>query len=176
VVADELLLVHAGTAVPFDGDLEDYARWLATSAAATPANPPAATAAAAEASAAAGAAVAAVATPRTPAKTAAAPQRATPEDRKARKRLQAQQREALGPLRAAVAEQERELARLLATRSEIEQQLARPATALEDDRQRLKQLALRQAELSRLIQGMESAWMEAAARLETLAARQQGVD
>jgi ATP-binding cassette subfamily F protein 3 len=33
-VADELVLVDAGRAVPFDGDLEDYARWFLTSAAA----------------------------------------------------------------------------------------------------------------------------------------------
>jgi ATP-binding cassette subfamily F protein 3 len=33
-VADELILVDGGRAVPFDGDLEDYARWFLTSAAA----------------------------------------------------------------------------------------------------------------------------------------------
>ena len=32
-VADELILVDAGRASPFDGDLEDYARWFMTSAA-----------------------------------------------------------------------------------------------------------------------------------------------
>src|SRR5678815_200833 len=32
-VADELILVDAGRATPFDGDLEDYARWFLTSAA-----------------------------------------------------------------------------------------------------------------------------------------------
>ena len=35
-VADELILVDAGRATPFDGDLEDYARWFALSAAAAP--------------------------------------------------------------------------------------------------------------------------------------------
>jgi ATP-binding cassette, subfamily F, member 3 len=153
VVADELLLVHAGSVAPFDGDLEDYARWLATSA--TPG-----------AGAQAGAAG------------SAAPQatRGTPEARKQRKREQATLRAALGPLRLAVAEQERELTRLLATRSQIEQQLAQPAGSPDGDRKRLKELRLRQAELSRVIQGVESAWMEAAARLEALAAQQQGVD
>ena len=34
-VADELILVDAGRAAPFDGDLEDYARWFITSAAPT---------------------------------------------------------------------------------------------------------------------------------------------
>jgi septal ring factor EnvC (AmiA/AmiB activator) len=79
-------------------------------------------------------------------------------------------------LRQALAEQERELARLTAARSQIEQQLALPAPELAGDRKRLKDLALQQAELSRLITGLESAWIEAAAHLENLAAQQQGVD
>jgi ATP-binding cassette, subfamily F, member 3 len=33
--ADELLLVHDGKVAPFDGDLDDYANWFATSAAAS---------------------------------------------------------------------------------------------------------------------------------------------
>jgi len=170
VVADELLLVHAGAVAPFDGDLEDYARWLASSGVAT--EVPAALASArpaprAEAANAAGAPAAAA---------AAAAARGTPEARKQRKRAQAERRSALGPLRAALAEQERELAQLLATRSQVERQLALPAAELAGDRKRLKELALQQAELSRLISGLESAWIEAAARLEALAAQQQGVD
>ena len=163
VVADELLLVHAGGVAPFDGDLEDYARWLASSAGAAPGVAKAAPAAVAGlpgAGAVAGAQVA----------------RGTPEARKQRKRTQAQRRAALGPPRAALAAQERELERLLATRSQIEQQLAAPAPSVDADRKHLKELAQQQAELSRVIQGLESAWMEAAARLEALAAQQQGVD
>ena len=76
----------------------------------------------------------------------------------------------------ALAAQELELERLLATRSQIEQQLAAPAPSVDADRKHLKELAQQQAELSRVIQGLESAWMEAAARLEALAAQQQGVD
>jgi ATP-binding cassette subfamily F protein 3 len=38
-VADELLLVDAGRATPFDGDLEDYARWFQVSAAAAAETP-----------------------------------------------------------------------------------------------------------------------------------------
>jgi len=167
VVADELLLVHAGGVAPFDGDLEDYARWLATSGD--------------TAAGAAGGIAAVAATTAAPTTGAAAPpiavaQRGTPEARKQRKRAQAQRRSSLGPLRAALAEQERELAQLLATRSQIEHQLAVPAVELAGDRKRLKELALQQAELSRLISGLESAWIEAAARLETLAAQQQDVD
>ena len=166
VVADELLLVHAGAVEPFDGDLEDYARWLSTSAAAQAAVPAveAATGAVpAEAMRPVGAAIGGVA-------------RGTPEARKQRKRAEAERRAALGPLKAALAKQERELERLVATRSEIERELALPPADLEADRKRLMQLTRQQAQLNRVIQGAESAWMEAAARLEALVASQQDVD
>ena len=160
VVADELLLVHQGRVTSFDGDLEDYARWLATSGA-----PPAAGTAKAPASAGLKAANGSSATAR-----------ATPEVRKQRKRAQAERRAALGPLKAALAEQERELERLLARRGEVERELALPPAQPEQGRQRLSELMQQQAQLSQLIQGLESAWVEAAARLEALAAQQQGVD
>jgi ATP-binding cassette subfamily F protein 3 len=164
VVADELLLVHAGGVAPFDGDLEDYARWLATGGASPGGAAP-------MASAGALAAAAGVTTSRPPEEP-----RGTPEARKQRKRAQAQRRAALGPLRMALAEQERELERLLATRTQIERELASPPPSAETDRKRLKELTQQQVQLNRVIQGLESAWMEAAARLETLAAQQQGVD
>ena len=82
----------------------------------------------------------------------------------------------MGPLKAALAKQERELERLVATRSEIERELALPPADLEADRKRLMRLTQQQAQLSRVIQGAESAWMEAAARLEALVASQQDVD
>ena len=44
------------------------------------------------------------------------------------------------------------------------------------DRKRLTELTQRQAQLNQLIRSLEGAWMEAAARLEALAATQQGVD
>jgi ATP-binding cassette subfamily F protein 3 len=168
VVADELLLVHAGAVEPFDGDLEDYARWLSTSAAAQEA---ATAAASASAATPAGQAPAA-----RPAAAIGGEPRGTPEARKQRKRAEAERRAALGPLKAALAKQEKELERLVATRSEIERELALPPTAPEADRKRLMHLTQQQAKLSRVIQGLESAWMEAAARLEALAASQQDVD
>jgi ATP-binding cassette subfamily F protein 3 len=171
VVADELLLVHAGKVAAFDGDLEDYARWLATSGApqaAAPALPTDVEASAGQAlmgSQATGAAGRPGSEPR-----------GTPEVRKQRKRAQAERRATLGPLKAALAQQERELERLVATRSEIERELALPPEHPDTDRKRLMELAQQQAQLNRLIQGLESAWMEAAARLEALAAQQQDVD
>jgi ATP-binding cassette subfamily F protein 3 len=158
VVADELLLVHRGSVSAFDGDLEDYARWLASNTSA----------------AGSGAAAAAPAAPEL-AKPGSRPAKAG-EARKQRKRTQAQQRAALGPLKAALAEQERELERLLASRREVERELARPAEPAAIDRKRLTELTQRQAQLNQLIRSLEGAWMEAAARLVALAATQQGVD
>jgi ATP-binding cassette subfamily F protein 3 len=158
VVADELLLVHQGSVSAFDGDLEDYARWLASNTSA----------------AGSGAAAAAPAPPGL-AKPGSRSVKAG-EARKQRKRSQAQQRAALGPLKAALAEQERELERLLASRREVERELARPAEPAAIDRKRLTELTQRQAQLSQLIRSLEGAWMEAAARLEALAATQQDVD
>src|ERR1700722_16117697 len=166
VVADELLLVHGGAVEPFDGDLEDYARWLSTSAAAQ------ATVPAIEA--ATGVAPAATAATRPAGSAIGGVARGTPEARKQRKRAEAERRAALGPLKAALAKQERE--RLVATRSEIERELALPPADPAADRKRLMQLTQQQAQLNRVIQGAESAWMEAAARLEALAAPQQDVD
>ena len=161
VVADELLLVHAGRVASFDGDLEDYARWLATSSDAAAVTTDASVATGVRAGKA----------------TASVPaQRGTAQARKQRRRAQATRRDAEGALREALAEQERELARLNAARSQIEQQLALPEPQLASDRKRLKDLALQQAELSRLIAGLETAWIDAAAELETLAAQRQGVD
>jgi len=168
VVADELLLVHGGAVEPFDGDLEDYARWLSTSAAAQ------ATVPAIEA--ATGVAPAATAATRPAGSAIGGVARGTPEARKQRKRAEAERRAALGPLKAALAKQERELERLVATRSEIERELALPPADPAADRKRLMQLTQQQAQLNRVIQGAESAWMEAAARLEALAAPQQDVD
>ncbi|MFI4869981.1 MAG: ATP-binding cassette domain-containing protein [Steroidobacterales bacterium] len=142
VVADELLLVHQGRVTPFDGDLEDYAGWLASGGGAA----------------------------------AASDSVTTAPVRKQRKRSQAAQRAALGPMKAALAEQERELERLLSRRSEIERELALPPAQPAIDGKRLSELMQQQAQLSRLIQGVESAWIDAAARLEALAAQQQGVD
>jgi ATP-binding cassette subfamily F protein 3 len=94
--------------------------------------------------------------------------------RRARKRQEAQRRAALSPLRAQIAEQERELTQLLDERSQVEQALAVPDSAV--DRPRLIKLAQDQARLSKRITELESAWIEASERLERDTAQQQDVD
>ena len=96
------------------------------------------------------------------------------QSRRERKRQQAQRRAALSPLRAQIAEQERELARLLDERSQVERSLAIPDSTL--DRPGLVRLAQEQARLSKRITELESAWVEASERLERHSAQQQDVD
>jgi len=148
-VADEFRLVAGGRAEPFDGDLEDYARWLAN-------EPPA--------SQGAGAAA-----PPDAAPAAAAPAVAeTAEARKQRKRLEAQRRAALGPLRAAVAEQERQLERLGTERERLERELL--AASESADGARVARLLKEQADLARSIAQTEAAWMTAMGQLEAQSA------
>jgi ATP-binding cassette subfamily F protein 3 len=136
VVADQLLLVDQGRLGEFDGDLEDYARWLSASVAATP--------------------------------------RETADTRKARRRAEAQFRSALAPLRAHIADLERELNRLLDERCRIEQDLAIPGG--DGDRARLVKLAQDRASIVRRVAEVESAWIEASEQLEARIAEQQDID
>src|SRR5262249_7885513 len=100
-VADELYVVHDGRAEPFDGDLDDYAKWLAENE-----------------SASAGAAKSS--------QSAAADKPESAEARKQRKREEAERRNRLTPLRAAVEKCEKELERLTRQQAEIQAQLESP--------------------------------------------------
>ncbi|HEY6451518.1 MAG TPA: ATP-binding cassette domain-containing protein [Steroidobacteraceae bacterium] len=142
-VADEFRLVAHGRAEPFDGDLEDYARWLASTPAASSA-PPAASAA----------------------QSAAA--------RKQRKREEARQRAALGPVRAAIAELERELERLSAERASLERELLDSAAA--SDHERVSRLLREQARVARSIAAAEAAWMQSTEQLEAMSASRAPAD
>jgi ATP-binding cassette, subfamily F, member 3 len=145
-VADELIIVHAGRAAPFDGDLEDYARWLASSGAAV------------------GGAVPAPSTAPAPPPAATAP--ASAAQRREQRRLEAEERTRLAPLKAAIQEYERELAAMARERLELETRLATPAIYLPAARVQLQAALARQAELARLCRHTESAWLEASTALE----------
>jgi ATP-binding cassette subfamily F protein 3 len=149
-VADEFRLVSAGRAEPFDGDLEDYAQWLSDEPAVT---------------AGAGAASAALAAlPIAAAPKATGPVTETADVRKQRKRAEAQRRAALGPLRAAVAEQERTLESLGAERAKLERELLAASEA--GDSARVATLMKDQARVVKSIAAAESAWMRSSTDLE----------
>ena len=151
-VADELIVVHDGRAVSFDGDLEDYARWLAS-----------------------GGPVRAINSARAP--EVAQPVRApaapteTSEQRKQRKRDEAAERIRFGPLRATVQRQEQKLEKLARERAELERELAAPELYLPGSRTQLQAVLNRQKELERQSAEAEAAWLEASSRLETAAAQ-----
>ncbi len=140
-VVDQLYLVHAGRLAPFDGDLDDYAKWLAEAGnAASASGPQSATPAEREAE--------------------------TSESRKQRKREEAEYRNRLSPLRAAVSSVERELERLHAEQSQVQAALAGPEIYADESKQRLLELLERQARLARETEVAEAAWLEQTARLE----------
>jgi len=137
-VADELILVDAGRASSFDGDLEDYARWFMTSAAQTQEEEIASKPAPEE----------------------------TNEQKKQRKRLEAERRNRLSPLRAEVARYEARIAELERRRTEIEAALASPDIYGEQAKQQLQELLKSQTQVRRDLQAAEEAWLTASERLD----------
>jgi ATP-binding cassette, subfamily F, member 3 len=133
-VADEFYIVHQGRAAAFDGDLEDYAKWLADadSAAASPSE-------------------------RKP---------ETTESRRQRKREEAERRNRLSPLRAALAKCEGELERLARERSRVQAALEAPDIYTDGAKERLGKLLAEQAQLARATEKAESAWLESTESLE----------
>jgi ATP-binding cassette, subfamily F, member 3 len=144
-VVDEFRLVAHGRAEPFEGDLDDYARWLANG------GPPLASQ---------GAAPAPIASP-------AAPSAESADTRKRRKRAEAQQRASLSPVRAAIAEHERQLERLSAERLRLDHALIEAAATA--DAALGAKLRKEQAKVIGSIASVEAAWMQATERLEALA-------
>ena len=133
--ADELILVDRGRAQPFDGDLDDYARWFTT----REAEEEAAIASAAPTSA---------------------------EQRKQRKREEAEQRARLSPLKNEIAKLEQEMARLQAELAKMEAELASPEIYESAAKARLQELLQTQARVKRELEGTEEKWLEASERLE----------
>jgi len=170
-VCDEFWLVGNGRVQPFDGDLDDYQRWLlevsrALARGLPPPPPPqpqraeAPPTLAAPAPAAATAAPARAAPVRPPAPTSA-PAR---EDRKSAKQDRTRRSDASRPLRAEVQRIDGRLAALAGERAEVERLLAAPATRREDFAELGRRLAHVQAEIAML----EERWLALQTELEGL--------
>ncbi|RDE18998.1 ATP-binding cassette domain-containing protein [Motiliproteus coralliicola] len=138
---DEFLLVSDGKVEPFDGDLNDYARWLAERNSAADAQ-------LAEAKQAVGGESA--------------------QDRKERKRQQAARRQQLAPLRKQVAKLEAEMEQLESQLQQINDQLADSALYEEDAKEQLKQLLQQQAQLQQRSETTEEQWLSGQEELEQL--------
>ncbi len=138
LVADQLWLVAGGRAEPFDGDLDDYAAWLKAAPGDDGGDAHAAT---------------------------AAPRGAAAD--KDRKRREAEQRQRIAPLKAAVERHEALLERLTAEAASIEARLAAPGLHVPAARAELVALLARQGALRRQVAATEEAWLEASEALET---------
>ena len=140
-VSDEFHLVHGGRVTRFDGDLEDYARWLAG----------------ADGAAASG-------NKRLEARGESAADAAP--TRRQRRREEAEQRNRLSPLRAAVAQAERALESLGREHAAVREALAAPGLYAEAAKERLQELLALEARLARELAAAEALWLEHSERLE----------
>ena len=154
-VTDRFYLVAGGRVQPFDGDLEDYARWLADPASVTGGNTGNGGAAG---SVEAGSAAASADTRETASQLAV--------DRKARRQEEAQRRSRLSPLKSEVTRWERRIDELSAQRTQIESALADPALYAEASKSRLKDLLAQQTTVLRAVSEAEEEWLEATQRFE----------
>jgi len=138
---DLLLLVDGGRVEEFQGDLDDYPRWLAESRGR---DHPVATDAEDKAHSAAA--------------------------RKDRKRLEAERRKQLQPLRERVRKLEQEMERIAAEQGRLEGELADPELYTAGQAARLTRLSKEKAERDRRLEETEEAWLAANEELEGMLA------
>lgn len=136
-VADDLILVDQGRAQPFDGDLDDYAKWFQTREAAETATEDEASSAVLSA-----------------------------EQKKQRKREEAERRNRLSPIKADIARLEKQLAKLEQERTTVEAALAEPDIYSPSSKQKLQELLQKQTQLKRDIANVETGWLAASEKLE----------
>jgi ATP-binding cassette subfamily F protein 3 len=130
---DNFLLVANRAVMPFEGDLEDYAAWLASTARAP-----------ADLTEAAGAGT----------------------SRREQRRLEAEARNLLAPLRAEERRIEAQLTKLAGERAQLETLLADPATYTAQPPAEQRRLSLRHAQLAREIEQLEERWLEVMSALQ----------
>ena len=141
-VADQFYVVHDGRVQPFDGDLEDYAQWLAAQANAAQTG---------EAAAGSGMQSADSA-----------------QARRQRRREDAQRRAALSPLKAQLSGLEKQLDALARDSQQVQTALAAPDIYAEAAKARLRELLERQAQLARDTERVEAQWLAGGEELEAL--------
>ena len=139
-VCDRFLLVADGRAAPFDGDLDDYARWMSEQRRQPQAEerPEAGT----------------------------GKQNDGTAGRRQQRRQAAEQRKRLKPLRDAVARSERRLEKLQADQSTLKERLADPAIYEAENKATLSELLAEQTRVKRELAEAEEQWMSAAEALE----------
>jgi ATP-binding cassette subfamily F protein 3 len=149
-VTDRFVLVDGGRVSDFDGDLDDYARWLAggTASPALEGQP---------------------ATPSAPQRLDSITRAAPRESAQQRRRDNARAREALAPLRSRLARCEKRLQELGTEARELDGQLADPSLYAAGNRERQLDLNARRARIAQEMEQIESEWLELTEQLERAA-------
>ncbi|WP_236744008.1 ATP-binding cassette domain-containing protein [Marinobacter similis] len=156
---DEFWLVNDGRVQEYQGDLEDYERWLADRRkddSEAPRNN--------QASASSGAAQAST----------AEPVGESADDRKARKRAEAALRQKISPYRKRQTSLEKDMDGLQQSLQALEADLANPALYDAEGQARLKELLGKQAEAKRRLENIEAEWLEVSETVESLEAELTG--
>jgi len=138
-VVDEFYIVADGKATPFDGDLDDYAKWAAT-------HPKDAAA--------------------KPVKAVKVVNKDSEEDRKQKQRATADQRNRIAPLKSELGKLEKQLAQLQKKQTDVEQKLAAPDIYDAAKKSQLRDLIDEQTRLKRQVDEVEAAWLDITAQLE----------
>jgi ATP-binding cassette subfamily F protein 3 len=146
---DQFWLVNDGRVTEYDGDLEDYERWLADRRKDAETTAPTRSDTAPGVDSAAG---------------------NNAEDRKARKRAEAELRQKLSPWRKQQKKLETEMDKLQQQLVALEEQLADPALYGEGQGARLKELLAEQGQASRRLEDIEAEWLEVSETVESLEA------
>ncbi len=145
-VTDELVIVHDGRAEEFDGDLDDYAKFINESSK-----------------------LLALAGKDT---NSGSSQDESEKglSKKEQRQLEAQRRKQLQPLLNQLKKAEKQLNELSVKQSELEKQLSDPDIYLEQNKQQLKSLLLEKSELDKKLETVEMQWMEISEEYESAAA------
>ena len=135
---DQLLLVHGGGVDEFKGDLDEYPRWLSDN------------------------------------RSRQQRQEKTAEEsdnsataRRERKRVEAEQRKQLQPLRRALAQHEKRLEQLTAEQQALESALADPGLYEPEQKEQLKKRLADKSRISQKLEQTEAEWLEACEALES---------
>ena len=154
---DEFWLVSDGTVQEYDGDLEDYERWLADRRKDEDEPPKRQVAEDSDAEKKAGSA-----------------QALTADERKARKRQEAELRQKLSPWRKKQVSLEARMDQLQQQLAGVEASLGDPAVYEDSGKVRLKTLLAEQTELKRALEETEAEWLEVSETVENLEAELAG--
>jgi ATP-binding cassette subfamily F protein 3 len=154
---DEFWLVCDGAVGEYEGDLEDYERWLAERRKDEESPPRREVVGGQEKSV-----------------NTAGPATLTADERKARKRQEAELRQKLSPWRKKQGTLEIRMEQLQQKLATVEQNLADPGLYDDQQKVRLKELLAEQAELKRELEDVEAEWLEVSETVESLEAELAG--